>query len=55
MKRKRNEAAIENAPEKVFETNSFLVILDLAIMAITTQFKQMEGFSNNFNFLYDVK
>jgi hypothetical protein len=48
MEWKRNEAALKNAPKEVSETNYFLAILERAVLALTTQFKQMEEYINCF-------
>ncbi|KAH1170034.1 hypothetical protein KIL84_001019 [Mauremys mutica] len=44
VKRKRGEEELENSPEKVFETNYFLVILDQALVSLITGFEQIQEY-----------
>lgn len=45
VKQKRGEEELEILPEKVFETNYFLVIVDQALVSLVTGFEQMQGYA----------
>lgn len=56
MKRERDENASEYTPdpEQVYITDYFNVIVDQALTALHTRFKQMQVFGNMFGFLFDL-
>lgn len=54
LKRKRDENEYTPDPEQVYVTDYFNVIVDQALTALHTRFKQMQEFGNMFGFLFDL-
>jgi hypothetical protein len=46
---------IRNSPEKVVETDCVFVIVDRAVMALATRFKQLAEYADKFSLIYDHK
>jgi len=49
------EIMIRNSPEKVFETKCVFVIVDWAVSALATRFKQLTEYADKFSLTYDLK
>jgi hypothetical protein len=46
---------IRNSPENIFETNCVFVIVDRAVNALATRFKQLAQYADKFSLIYDLK
>lgn len=51
----KTQIIIRNSPEKVFETECVFVIVDRAVVALATRFKQVAEYVDKFSLFYDTK
>ncbi len=51
---KRKPKDTDISPEKKFETDYFLVIIDKALVSLNSRFQQMQDFQDKFGFLFNV-
>jgi len=49
------EIMVRNSTEKVFETECVFVIVDRAVIALATRFKQLAEYADKFSLIYEIK
>jgi acyl-ACP thioesterase len=53
--KRKIEIMIRNSHEKVFETECVFVIVDRAVIALATRFKQLAEYVDKFSLKYEIK